>query len=323
MTVAYSGLSNVTCHDGIRPERCTGRTLATWTGLVLPLILACIYLHLPVFAYTLNKSLLPRFFYVGFIVLLLPVLLTRMNAFLSYLTTPFVLWAGALLALNFLHLVSNDDSINARSDALVHFRMQAVAMVVLLGFVFGQMRSSGWERAFILLAVLLPALAIADFLYPGLLYPTDTPGAVQGRAAGTCINPTIAGESILLAFLMACPLVARRYRTPLILLAGIGVLLTFTRAAMLSWIVIWVYLIARRRLPAFSAVAALAIVSVPLLMGGLENYLDTRGDFTDALDNIRHRLLFFSEARLDDDSARQREAVPAGCGRTRPAPTTS
>ena len=307
--MAYSGLPDLTRHDGVWPERHSGRTLATWAGLILPLILVCIYLHLPVFAYTMDKSLLPRFFYVGFIVLLLPVLLTRMNAFLAYLTSPFVLWAGALLVLNLLHLVSNDDSINARSGALVSFRMQAVAMVVLLGFAFGQMRSCGWERGFVLLAVLLPALTVTDFLYPGLLYPADTPGAVQGRAAGTLINPTIAGEAILLAFLMACPLVARRYRTPLILLAGIGVLLTFTRAAMLSWIVIWVYLLVRRRLPAFSAVAALAIVSLPLLMGGLESYINTRGDFTDALDNIRHRLLFFSEARLDDDSAREREAV--------------
>ena len=283
--------------------------VAAWTGLALPVILLCIYLHLAVFAYTTDKSLLPKFFYAGFIVMLLPVLLTRMNAFLAYLTSPFVLWAGALLALNFLHLASNDDSINARSEALVGFRMQAIAMVILLGFVFTRMRSSGWERTFVLLAVLLPALVITDFLYPGLLYPADTAGAVQGRAAGTFINPTIAGEAILLAFLMACPLVAKRYRTPLILLAGIGVLLTFTRAAMLSWIVIWLFLIVRRRLPAFSAVAALAIIALPLMTGGLESYISKRSDFTDALDNIQHRLLFFSEARFDDDSARQREAV--------------
>jgi O-antigen ligase len=283
--------------------------LAAWIGLALPLILVCIYLHLPVFAYTIDKSLLPKFFYVGFVALLLPVLLTRLNAFVAYLTSPFVLWGGALLILNFMHLASNDDSINARSEALVIFRMQADAMVILLGFVFTQMRSSGWERAFVFLAVLLPALVVTDFLYPGLLYPIDTPGAVQGRAAGTFINPTIAGEAILLAFLLACPQVPKRFRTPLILLAGIGVLLTFTRAAMLSWIVIWIYLMLRRRLPAVSAIAAAAMLVLPLLMGGLESYISKRSDFTDALDNIQHRLLFFSQARLDDDSAKEREAV--------------
>lgn len=301
-------LQGITYHDGVRLER-HSRTMAAWASLVLPVTLVCIYLHLPVYAYTLDKGLLPKFFYVGFILLLLPVLLTRMNAFLAYLTSPFVLWAGALLVLNLLHLASNDASINARSEALVSFRMQAIAMVIVFGFVFTRMRSSGWERAFVLLAVLLPALVITDFLYPGLLYPADTPGAVQGRAAGTFINPTIAGEAILLAFLMACPLVAKCYRTPLILLAGIGVLLTFTRAAMLSWIVIWIFLMMRRRLPAVSAIAAQAIVALPLMLGGLESYISQRSDFTDALDNIQHRLLFFSEARLDDDSARQRELV--------------
>jgi O-antigen ligase len=307
--MAHTGYQGIAYHDGVRPQRSLGRKLTAWAGLVLPVILVCTYLHLPVFAYTLDKGLLPKFFYVGFIVLLFPLLLARLNAFVAYMTSPFVLWAGALLLLNLMHLVSNDDSINARSEALVEFRMQAVALVILLGFAFTQMRSSGWERAFVLLAVLLPVLVTTDFLYPGLLYPVDTPGAVQGRAAGTFINPTIAGEAILLAFLLACPLVSRPYRTPLILLAGIGVLLTFTRAAMLSWIIIWVFLIVRRRLPAFGAITAAVIITLPLLMGGLESYISKRSDFTDALDNIQHRLLFFSEARFDDDSAKERETV--------------
>lgn len=302
-------LQGISYQAGARLGRRNGRLLAAWTGLALPVILVCIYLHLPVFAYTLDKGLLPKLFYVGFIALVLPVLLTRLNAFLAYLTSPFVLWACALLTLNLLHLLSNDSNMNARSEALVVFRMQAVAMVILLGFVFSRMRSSGWERVFVFLAVLLPVLVITDFLYPGLLYPVDTPGAVPGRAAGTFINPTIAGEAVLLAFLMACPLVAKRYRTPLILLAGIGVLLTFTRAAMLAWLILLVFLMAKRRLPAFSAVAALAVLALPLLMGGLESYISKRTDFTDALDNIQHRLLFFSQARLNDDSALEREAV--------------
>ena len=297
-------------HDGNRPRRSSSRVLTAWTGIVLSVILVCIFLHMPVFAYTLDKSLLPKFFYVGFMALLFPLLLSRLNAFLSYLTSPFVLWAGVLLLLNLVHLLSDGDAITARSEALVIFRMQAVAMVIVLGFAFTQMRGAcNWERAFVPLAVLLPALVIVDFLYPGVLYPIDTPGAVQGRASGTFINPTIAGEAVLLAFLMACPQVQKRFRTPLILLAGIGVLLTFTRAAMLSWLVIWLFLLVRRRLPAFSAVAALAVIVLPLLMGGLENYISKRNDFTSALENVQQRLLFFSQARFDDDSARERAAV--------------
>ncbi|MET0962986.1 MAG: hypothetical protein ABWY05_09240 [Noviherbaspirillum sp.] len=51
------------------------------------------------------------------------------------------------------------------------------------------MRSTGWERTFVLLAVPLPGLVIFDFLYPGTLYPADTLGAVQRWASGTFINP--------------------------------------------------------------------------------------------------------------------------------------
>src|SRR6478752_8475242 len=110
MTVAQPGLQGIAYRGGVRSGRRSGRMLAAWIGLALPLILVCIYLHLPVFAYTIDKSLLPKFFYVGFVALLLPVLLTRLNAFVAYLTSPFVLWGGALLILNFMHLASNDDS---------------------------------------------------------------------------------------------------------------------------------------------------------------------------------------------------------------------
>lgn len=299
----------IASRHGPSSQRRSSRVLTAWTGIVLSVILACIFLHLPVFAYAMDKSLLPKFFYVGFMALLLPLLIARLNAFMAYLTSPFVLWAGVLLLLNLIHLASDGDAVTARSEALVIFRMQAVAMVILLGFGFTQMRATGWERAFVVLAVLLPAAVIVDFLYPGVLYPGDTPGAVQGRAAGTFINPTIAGEALLLAFLMACPLVQKRYRTPLILLAGIGVLLTFTRAAMVSWIVIWVFLMVRRRLPAFSAIAALMVIAVPLVMGGLESYISKQNDFGPALENVQQRLLFFSQARLDDDSAKERGAV--------------
>lgn len=275
----------------------------------LPLVLLIVYLHLPVYAYTLDKSLLPKYFYMLFIALLAPTLLLRLPRFIAYLCSPFALWMAALLLLDAAHLMFGAGE-GARNASLVAFRMQAGAMVILLGFVFSLQRPGCCQNMFVLLAVLLPCAVIADFLYPGLLYPLDTPGAVLGRAAGTFINPTIAGEALLLCFLLACPALPRQARTPLFLLVGIGVLLTFTRAAMLAWLMLWLYLTARRRLSGLGTGLALAALVLPLLMGGLESYLGSRKDFGAALENIHARLSFFStKSRLDDDSAREREQV--------------
>nr|WP_217343857.1 O-antigen ligase family protein [Noviherbaspirillum sp. L7-7A]MBV0877942.1 O-antigen ligase family protein [Noviherbaspirillum sp. L7-7A] len=305
---AYAGTDPAPYHAS-RAARSSRRALVAWAGVVLSAILVCIFLNLPVYVRSLDQSMQPKLFYFAFMILLFPILLSRLHAFLSYLTSPFGLWALALLALNLLHLASDAQTLTARGEALVGFRTQAIAMVLLLGFAFTQMRHSGWERYFVLLAVIVPGLVIADFLYPGLLYPPDTPGVVLGRASGTFINPTIAGEAIMLVFLLSYPMVHKRYRTALILLAGIAVLVTFTRAAMISWLVVWVFLMLRRRLPALGAIAALAVVALPLAMGGLESYISKRADFTSAIDNIQQRLMFFSKGRIDDDSARERAAV--------------
>lgn len=292
-----------------RAARNSRRALVALSSVALSVILVCIFLNLPVYVRSLDKSMPPKLFYIGFMLLLFPILLSRLHAFLSYLTSPFGLWALALLLLNLLHLITDAGSLTARGEMLVSFRLQAIGMVLFLGFAFTHMRQSGWERSFVLLAVLVPSLVIADFLYPGRLYPPDTAGTVLGRASGTFINPTIAGEVILLVFLLAYPMVRKRYHTALVILAGIAVLVTFTRAAMISWLALWVFLMLRRRLPAVSAITALAVVMLPLAMGGLESYISKRGDFTSAIENIEHRLMFFSKGRVDDDSATERAAV--------------
>ncbi|MET0962985.1 MAG: hypothetical protein ABWY05_09235 [Noviherbaspirillum sp.] len=105
---------------------------------------------------------------------------------------------------------------------------------------------------------------------------------------------------------MACPLVHKRYRTPLILLAGAGVLLTFTRAAIASWVLIWLFLMLRRRLPAFSAIAALALLALPLAMGGLESSISKRNDFGAVLENVEHRLICAPCACREPDRVRLR-----------------
>lgn len=295
------------------PARRTGEKglLAAWSSLALSAILLVVYLHLPVYAYTLDRSFLPKYFYFGFGLLLAPILFLRLQEFLSYLASPFAVWASAVLLLNIAHLLTGGE-ISARTADVISFRMQAVAMVTVLGFVFSLAPKSSYQRVFVFLAILLPADVIIDFLQPGLIYPVDTTGAVLGRAAGTFINPTIAGEGILLTFLFACKVLPKNYRTPLLLLSGMGILLTFTRAAVAAWLLIWLFLLVRRRLSAFGAIAAMLVVAIPLALGSFQSYLNNRGDLDKSLANLQNRLSILSAKRLDDASAIERASVLQG-----------
>lgn len=300
------------------------RFLAWYQPLVLGVALFAIFANLPIYAYILQPALLPKYAFFGIVVLLAPVLCLRRHGLGEYLRSPFVLWAGLLLLLNLVHLLglspSTDlgdvylvDDQTEERRSLVLTRIQYVLFALALGFAaHGQARGrrAAWLAAAVLLAVLVPTAVLLDFARSGLLYPADTPGAVLGRAAAMFINPNMAGEAILLVFLLACAATPARWRGPLFLLCGAAILTTFSRAAILAWILLLLVLSVRRTLPKSalaSALAALALAAA--FLGSFESYLHGRAEFEGAAGNLASRLNFFSDVKFDDDSSEERAAV--------------
>ena len=141
-----------------------------------------------------------------------------------------------------------------------------------------------------------------------VFYPIGTEGTVLGRAAAMYINPNRAAEAILLTCLLAIPIMRLQYRMPLLLLAGAGIIVTFSRGAILVWILFLLFLLITRKLPKYSFVFPLVAFAVlPLLLSIFISYLQAHQD--QGLDNILARLDFFQTQSLDDDSAQQRMAV--------------
>jgi hypothetical protein len=296
--------------NGLHTNQQHGKNLLTaiWLTLVPAVILITLYLNLPVYASTLNPTILPKYFYFLFAVLLSPLIFLKAESFISHLVSPIALWAISLIVLNCVHLFANIDG-PAQVSTIILGRIQLAGIMVLLGFAFTKVRRNVCERIFLLLAVFLSLANIVDFLFPGFFYPIDTLGVVVGRAAGTFINSNGAGEAILITFILACPSVPKKYRTPLIILCGIGVLVTFSRAAMGAWLALFAYLIIRDKLPRVSALTALVVLSIPLLLGGMESYLRQRSDLDHSIENLEDRLSFLSKRQFDDESAIDRAAV--------------
>lgn len=295
--------------------------LVWYQTVVLGVALAAIYSNLPIYSYILYPALLPKFFFFAIVFLIIPLLLIKKNALGSYLRSPFVLWATVLLALNLIHLASftTEVDIGALSAidrqmtlryALVLTRIQYIVFSIFLGFVAFISITKSYVRIFVFLAALLPCTIVLDFAYPGLLYPTDTSGAVLGRAAAMYINPNMAGEAILLVFLLGCAVMKPKYRTSLFILAGAAIIMTFSRSSIIAWVLLWPILLAKKILPK-SALVVMAIVAGLLFgfFGSIENYLQGRTEFDSALDNILARMDFFSNYKLNDDSSEERAAV--------------
>ncbi|MEN3294511.1 MAG: hypothetical protein V7642_3764 [Burkholderiales bacterium] len=247
-------------HASRSTPRTSGRFLFCYQTLVLSTALAAIYSNLPIYGYVLNSGLLPKFWFFGFFFLMAPLALIKYRAWAAYLISPFVVWAGLLLVLNLIHLegfsqvsdVGGMQVLNSQLEAqrsLVMTRAQYILFAIFLGFIVYTSTNKVYLNTMVLLMIVLPCAVVVDFASPGLLYPIETDGAVLGRAAVMFINPTMAGEAILLVFLIGCAVTKARYRVPLFLLAGAGILATFSRSSIIAWILILVILILKKTLP--------------------------------------------------------------------------
>lgn len=281
-----------------------------YSAAVLMVALGLIYLNLPIYAFALNKALLPKYFYFGLIPILAPVLLLKPKAFLTYLVSPFPLWAFVIIILNIIHIFNPVVDSNMGVVDLISTRIQFFVVAIFLGFILSVTRTESYERLFPLLAAFIACAVVLDFFSPGTLYPVGTEGSVLGRGAATFLNPTSAAEAMLIAFLLACTVVKLQHRMPLLMLTGIGIVMTFTRSAIIAWIIFWIFLLFKRLLPRSAVVLTLAVLlAIPLLLGTFENYLSSRENSGEFITNIQTRINFFFNPDLQDDSAEERLKV--------------
>ena len=298
-----------------------GCFLAWYQTLVLSLAAGVIFSNLPIYAYILNPGMLPKYAYFSLFFLMAPLVFMRSRSLGAYLTSPFVLWATLLLVLNLIHLMGFsvaadwgdvsvfDNQIQARR-ALIATRAQYIVFAIFLGFVVYTAPKKSWLFTLVVLTILLPCAVIFDFAQPGTLYSLDTEGAVLGRAAAMFINPTMAGEAILLVFLLACAVTSTKYRVPLFLLCGAGTLATFSRSSIIGWVLLLPILVYKRSLPKSTIITtALGLGLCLLFVGAFENYLNSRQELDAASSNILSRLDFFSSYKFDDDSSEERADV--------------
>jgi O-antigen ligase len=275
----------------------------------MTVVLMIVYLNIADYANALNKGMAPKYFYAGFVLLLMPLLL-RFKTWVKFLLSPFALWAFVVISFNMVYLLNGTVQENGLQVEIAGSRIKTMLLAMLLAMAFSRVRTARFEWVFPVLAVILVLLVVVDFSVPGFLYPLDTDGAVRGRSAATFINPTTAGEAMLVLFLLSCQPLRPALRMALLLLVGVGVFLTFSRSAIIAWLALWMVLGVTRVLPRSAMVLLLVVLAVvPLFLGGLQIYLDSKTEFAPAMVDLQQRLAFLSNGSLNDASAVERSMV--------------
>lgn len=158
-----------------------------------------------------------------------------------------------------------------------------------------------WARRALLIAGFI---AVFNNVYE-LLNPLAFSGLnITDRPAGFYIDPNRTGCALMLSMIFAIDLVPPKYRLYFAGLIGFGILLTFSRGAILTWLIVLLFYLKKRLVPQKQLLywmIAIATIVIILLVGGesLIN-LDTIPY------GIRERLEWFQEPSLSEDSADSR-----------------
>jgi hypothetical protein len=217
-----------------------------------------------------------------------------------------IIASSVFLLVSFISLVTiNDDDM-----AIQELRKRVLAVVfVFMMYVLYEQKSLKHIKYTILVVVLI---SVANNFYE-LLNPNVFSSLNVGRPAGFYVNPTKTGCALLLGMIFTVNLFVKRYRLPYVLLVGIAILLTFTRGAILGWVVCLALMTAGRVL-SDKPRSLIVPMSILVVFVATVNPLQLAGNyFTGGLDgsysNILTRLEQFQNPSLDDASARERNLV--------------
>ena len=276
-----------------------------YLAATIAVVFSLVYLDIPHYIYVLNDSIPPKYFYYSAAVIIVPLLLFKFRQFLLYIVSPFSLWVFAEIIIHSYDMLDANET----AIALIIVRDEYLILALLFGFAASIARTDSYQGILQIMAIVVPVSVIIDFISPGIFNPLALQEGfyARGRAAAMFINPTRAGEAILLTCILAIPFMRLKYRMPLLLLAGAGIIVTFSRGPILGWVSFWLFLLITRNLPKYSFVFPLAVFAVlPLSISVFKSYIQERRDLDYASDNMFARLDFFQTKSLGDDSAQER-----------------
>lgn len=266
------------------------------------------YTNVPLYVYAnfgMSTLMAPKQWFIVFWLLSLPVLVIRKTAW-NALKSPVTMWCFCYAVLTLLWFFPSSQSDIAWQE--VRWRFLAIIQVLVFLMIFEDPSATRLARKALVAAVLLVVAVNIYELFAPLSF-----SVTMGRSAGLYANPNITGEALVLGMIISITVLPHRYRAPFMLLIGIGTLVTFSRAAIVTWIVAAAGLILARDLSLKNLLVSgtVGLLLVVLVLLPRWDQLLTTWERTGILNaNVQERLAWLTDPfGVSDDSSWERKYV--------------
>jgi O-antigen ligase len=225
------------------------------------------------------------------------------------LPKPLLIWMLFYLSLSLLSIMT----VSADEISMTDFRSKVLSVLFIVMMYAIYQQKSTVQVKYTILFVLF--MSVCNNLFE-LLNPRVFTEVNVGRPAGFYIDPNKTGCAIMLGMLLSLTVIKKPYRWVSILVAGVGIMATFSRGAILGWLICTVLLVIGRVICDQRRKVLLPIIIILFLLVSfnplkmLTDYF--KGDPSGANWDIVNRLEEFQNPSLSEDSALERQAVAAG-----------
>lgn len=127
--------------------------------------------------------------------------------------------------------------------------LSIAAIFTFMIFIFYDDKNTSTVRQAVLFTTLLSAFNnIYEFINPYTFFPMGSNIGVAGRSAGLYITPTISGGAIVLGTLLSTTYIKKSYRIWYMLFSFVGVFTTFSRSAIIGFVIVYLYMTIKKQL---------------------------------------------------------------------------
>ncbi|AFY52860.1 O-Antigen ligase [Rivularia sp. PCC 7116] len=262
------------------------------------------YSHLDIYLYESGSFPTPLTTLRIFFLLSAPIFVSYISHSFKYLSKPLIIWCFFYISISVIYLTHFTNWSEIAIQEL-DTRILSVIYLVTMHLIFSE-HSMVQKVAIWAIAVIAIVTTVNNFIE---LTNPDFFGGVNttGRPAGFYLNPNIAGGSLICSMIFCVSIIPRKLRLPFIFIVGIGAFMTFSRGAILSWILMVIFFSYKKIISLKKVFFGIGFIGALQIFLGSALLITTLEEMNILNDNIAGRLVWFqdpSSRDADDDTSR-------------------
>jgi hypothetical protein len=200
-----------------------------YQNVLAVIVVGAFYTNVPLYLYEKSGSSgdPPKYWVIVLAVMTVPFLWERVLSW-NLQKLPILGWCFTYIWISIIWFFPSSQSEVAWQVLKYHF--QAVIVLFLMLIVFSSRSAVVWAGKALTVAVLFGCVLNMYEVFNPLAFSDNA-----GRSAGLYANPNLAAEALVLGMILSLATIPHRYRFAFMLIAGVGILTTFSRAGIVVW----------------------------------------------------------------------------------------